>query len=99
VVADHLVSPDYELRIAGDQLLLFTSAGEVQDDGTITIEGDHMVVEAHEVPGESVLGFAIDETTLQLTFVSQSRPEIEPGLTEEPIIRMLYTSVPWTRVS
>jgi hypothetical protein len=69
------------------------------DEGTITIEGDKMVVEAREVPGESVLGFEIDDDTLRLSFISQNRPEQAPRLTEEPIIRMLYTSVPWTRVS
>ena len=58
-----------------------------------------MVVESAEVPGESVLGFKVDETMLRFSFIRQTRPELEPGLTEEPIIRMLYTSVPWDRAS
>ena len=58
-----------------------------------------MIVESAEVPGQAVLGFKVDKTTLRLSFVSQNRPEMEPGLTEEPIIRMLYTTVPWTRAS
>jgi hypothetical protein len=95
-----LPAQDFELRIAGDQLILFTGAGELVDgDETITIKGHHMVVESAEVPGQAVLGFKVDETTLRLSFISQNRPEYKPGLTEEPIIRMLYTTVPWTRVS
>jgi hypothetical protein len=47
-----------------------------------------VVAEAHEVPGQSALGFEIDDDTLRLSFVGQNRPEMEPGLTEEPIIRM-----------
>jgi hypothetical protein len=91
---------DLELRIAGDQLVLFTDAGEIVDgDETITIKGDQMVVESAEVPGEAVLRFKVDETKLKLWFVSQNRPELAPGLNEEPIIRLLYTIVPWTRVS
>ena len=91
---------DYELRIYDDQLVLFDDTGEIVDgDETITIKGHHMVVESAEVPGQAVLGFKVDENTLQLSFVSQTRPEYQPGLTEEPIIRMLYTTVPWTRAS
>ena len=91
---------DYELRIYDDQLVLFDGEGEIVDgDETITIKGHQMVVESAEVPGEAVLGFKVDETTLRLSFVSQTRPEYQPGLTEEPIIRMLYTTVPWTRAS
>jgi hypothetical protein len=93
-----LPSPDFELRIAGDQWLLFNS-GDVMDEGAITVNGDHVSIEASEVPGKAVLGFKVDGTTLHLSFVSQSRPKMAPGLTEEPIIRMLYTSVPWSRVS
>jgi hypothetical protein len=94
-----LPSRDFELRIAGEQLILFSSTGDVIDDGAITIKGHHMIVENSEVPGQAVLGFKVDTTTLRLSFISQSRPEYKPGLTEEPIIRMLYTTVPWTRAS
>jgi len=90
---DCLPSPDFELRIAGEQWLLFI------DDGAITIDGDQVSIENSEVPGESVLRFKVDQKTLHLSFVRQNRPTMEPGLTEEPIIRMLYTTVPWTRVS
>ena len=50
-----------------------------------------MVVESAEVPGQAVLGFKVDDTTLQLSFISQTQ-QYQPGLTEEPIIRMLYTT-------
>ena len=60
---------------------------------TITIKGDQMVVESAEVPGQAVLGFKVDEQRSGCRFVSQTRPEYQPGLTEEPIIRMLYTTL------
>ena len=70
-----LPAQDFELRIAGDQLVLFTGAGELVDgDETITIKGHHMVVESAEVPGESVLGFKVDETMLRFSFIRQTRP-------------------------
>ena len=95
-----LPSRDFELRIAGDQLILFSSTGDIVDgDETMTVKGHHMIVESGDVPGRAVLGFTVDKTTLRLSFISQNRPEYQPGLTEEPIIRMLYTTVPWTRVS
>ena len=90
--------PDFDLRIAGDQWYLFND-GEVIDDGAMTINGHQVALENSEVPGEVVLRFKVDETTLRLWFVSQNRPEIEPGLTDEPFILVLYTTVPWTRVS
>jgi len=93
-----LPSPNFELRIVGDQWLLFNS-GEVIDDGAITIDRDQVTIEAPEVPGKSILAFKVDRKTLKLSFVGQTRPKIAPGLTEEPIIRMLYTTAPWTRVS
>ena len=71
-------SPDWELRIAVDQWLLFNE-GELIDDGAITIDGDQVSIESHEVPGESVLRFKVDETALRLSFVSQNRPEISPA--------------------
>ncbi len=91
-------SPNFELRIVGDQWLLF-NGGEVIDDGKITIDRDQVTIEAPEVPGKSILGFKVDGSTLKLSFVRQTRPKVAPGLTEEPIIRMLYTTAPWTRVS
>ncbi len=93
-----LPSPDFELRIVGDQWLLF-NGGEVIDDGGITIDRDQVIIEAPEVPGKSILGFKVDRNRLKLSFVRQTRPKVAPGLTEEPIIRMLYTTAPWTRVS
>jgi len=96
---DCIPSPDFELRIAGDQWLLVNGGEIIDGDETISLDGDQVTLESAEVPGEAVLRFKADETTLKLSFVSQNRPEMEPGFTEEPIIRMLYTSVPWTRVS
>ena len=87
---------DYRLSIAGDELLLFDPNGEVMDDGTITIEQNHMILVAHEVPGQAVLRFTVNGSTLRFGFVSQNRPAMASGLTDEPFVRMFYTTVPWT---
>jgi hypothetical protein len=89
---------DLDLRIAGDQWLLFND-GEVIDDAAMTIKAHQVALENSGLPGEAVLRFKVDATTLRLWFVSQNRPEIEPGLTDEPFILVLYTTAPWTRVS
>src|SRR5438270_9379834 len=44
-----LPSPNFELRIAGDQWLLF-SGGDVIDDGAITIHRDQVTSQPPEVP-------------------------------------------------
>jgi hypothetical protein len=89
----------YDLRIAGGQLLLFDPNGEVMDDGAITLKGERLILENSEVPGRVVLRVKADGTTLHLWFVSQNRPVMESGLTDEPFVRMFYATVPWTRAS